>query len=101
MPWRCLAQRRPWRRSVSALIDAIVSDAHDRGFKTARPIDKVLNDATIWAAFPLVGGLLAHRARPRRPGCRNAAWRSAAVLVLVFMATNFLNFALVDPVLTA
>jgi putative nucleotidyltransferase with HDIG domain len=59
----------------------------------SRPIfTKVLNDAAVWAAFPLVGGLLAEWLDvdgARRP----VAY--CAVVVLVYMATNVLNFLLV------
>jgi putative nucleotidyltransferase with HDIG domain len=80
--------------SVSALIDAIVSRRPwDSGFKTGRPIDKDFNNVTIWATFPLVGALLMHVLVPGEPADGNAVWFSAAVLV-VFMVTNFLNFAL-------
>jgi putative nucleotidyltransferase with HDIG domain len=57
-----------------------------------RPTPKVLNDAAMWAAFPLVGGLLAAGlvTDPERDGL----W-FGAVVVLVYMTTNILNFTLV------
>jgi putative nucleotidyltransferase with HDIG domain len=53
---------------------------------------RVYNDAAVWAVFPLVGGFMAH-ALATDP-TRDGVW-FCAVVVLVYMATNVLNFALV------
>jgi putative nucleotidyltransferase with HDIG domain len=57
-----------------------------------RPFTKVLNDAAVWAVFPLVGGLMAD-ALIHDPLAR-PIWFLVAV-VLVYMTTNVLNFMLV------
>jgi putative nucleotidyltransferase with HDIG domain len=55
-----------------------------------RPFVKVLNDAAVWAVFPLVGGLMADALDPR------GDWLLfSAAVVLVYMTTNILNFVLV------
>jgi putative nucleotidyltransferase with HDIG domain len=53
---------------------------------------KVLNDAAVWAAFALVGGLMAEALAtdPDRHGLS-----FCAAVVLVFMTTNVMNFLLV------
>jgi putative nucleotidyltransferase with HDIG domain len=57
-----------------------------------RPFVKVLNDAAVWAVFPLVGGLMAEALAPDTAG----DWLGfSAVVVLVYMTTNVLNFILV------
>jgi putative nucleotidyltransferase with HDIG domain len=56
------------------------------------PFTKVLNDAAVWSAFALVGGLMADAfAVDAR---HDAVW-FCVVVVLVYMATNILNFALI------
>jgi putative nucleotidyltransferase with HDIG domain len=57
-----------------------------------RALLKVLNDAATWAAFPLVGGLLASGlvTDPAQDGLA-----FGAVVVLVYMTTNIMNFTLV------
>ena len=57
-----------------------------------RAMLKVLNDAATWAAFPLVGGLLATGliTDPAQDGLA-----FGAVVVLVYMTTNIMNFTLV------
>jgi putative nucleotidyltransferase with HDIG domain len=57
-----------------------------------RPFVKWFNDAAVWAIFPLLGGLLAEALMtdPSRNGLGYCA-----VVVLVFMTTNVLNFLLV------
>ena len=57
-----------------------------------RPWIKVLNDAAVWAVFPLVGGLMAGALQI--DGTRSSVWFCAAV-VLVYMTTNAINFLLV------
>ena len=57
-----------------------------------RPFGPAFNDAAVWAVFPLVGGLLAEAlgvdaTRATLPFC--------GIVVLVYMATNILNFALI------
>jgi putative nucleotidyltransferase with HDIG domain len=71
--------------STSALIDALLS---------RRPWDKALNNVATWAAFPLVGGLLINAISGEHPVHGDGVWFAATVL-MVFMATNFLNFAMV------
>src|SRR4051812_46225350 len=57
-----------------------------------RPFVKAFNDAAVWAIFPLLGGLLAE-ALITDPSRHGLAF--CAVVVLVFMTTNMLNFVLV------
>jgi putative nucleotidyltransferase with HDIG domain len=71
--------------ATSALVDAILSH---------RPWNKALNNIATWAAFPLVGGLLMEAIAGDGKPTGSGLWYAAAV-VLVFMATNFLNFLLV------
>ena len=53
---------------------------------------KVLNDAAVWALFPLVGGVMADALGVET--AENGAWFCAGV-VAVYMTTNVLNFLLV------
>jgi putative nucleotidyltransferase with HDIG domain len=53
---------------------------------------KVLNDAAVWAAFAVVGGVMADTLATD-PTQRGLAF--CAVVVLVFMTTNVMNFLLV------
>ena len=57
-----------------------------------RMLMKVLNDAAVWALFPLVGGVMAERLGLET--VENGAWFCAGV-VAVYMTTNVLNFLLV------
>jgi putative nucleotidyltransferase with HDIG domain len=57
-----------------------------------RRLTRVLNDAAVWAAFALVGGLMADAIAAETT--RDGVWFCAAV-VLVYMATNVLNFLLI------
>ena len=57
-----------------------------------RAFVKVLNDAAVWGIFPLFGGLLARALAIET--VENGAW-FCAVVVLVYMSTNVLNFVLV------
>jgi putative nucleotidyltransferase with HDIG domain len=57
-----------------------------------RSFIKVLNDAAVWAVFPLIGGLMAGALQI--DATRSSVWFCAAV-VLVFMTTNAINFLLV------
>jgi putative nucleotidyltransferase with HDIG domain len=57
-----------------------------------RPPVKALADTTIWAVFPLVGGLMA---KALMGAGEPDAVAFTAVVVLVFMTTNVLNFLLV------
>ena len=70
---------------VSALLDAIFS---------RRTWDRALNNVMTWAAFPLLGGLLFHVLVGSDANASVGLWFPAAVLI-VFMATNFLNFLMV------
>jgi putative nucleotidyltransferase with HDIG domain len=57
-----------------------------------RPFDRVLTDAAVWAIFALVGGLMANAFAA--DATRDAVW-FCAVVVLVFMTTNVVNFVLI------
>jgi putative nucleotidyltransferase with HDIG domain len=57
-----------------------------------RSLTVVRTDAAVWAAFPLVGGLLADALVT--DANRDGAW-FCAVVVLVYMTTNILNFLLI------
>ena len=50
------------------------------------------NDAVVWAVFPIVGGIMAHALGVSATD--DGVW-FCAVVVLVYMATNVLNFLLV------
>jgi putative nucleotidyltransferase with HDIG domain len=56
------------------------------------PFTKVLNDSAVWAAFALVGGLMVDAFTI--DALDNVVWFSA-VVVIVYMATNVLNFVLI------
>jgi len=59
----------------------------------SRPVfTKVLNDAAVWTAFPLVGGLIAEGLDV--DGSRHPV-AYCGVVVLVYMTTNTLNFLMV------
>jgi putative nucleotidyltransferase with HDIG domain len=70
---------------ISAAIDAVVS---------RRPWDKAVNNIVTWTTFPLAGALLFDAligdAAPKGSGLA-----FAAAVLLVFMATNVLNFLMV------
>jgi putative nucleotidyltransferase with HDIG domain len=68
---------------AATLVDAV---------RARRPFVKVLNDAAVWAVFPLIGGLMAQALLP--DAARDGVW-FCAVVVLVFMTTNVVNFLLV------
>jgi putative nucleotidyltransferase with HDIG domain len=57
-----------------------------------RPRSFVLTDAAVWATFPLVGGVMASALAPE---AGTDALRFCAVVVLVYMTTNVLNFLLI------
>ena len=57
-----------------------------------RPLTWVLIDAAVWAVFPLIGGLLANTLTA--DGASDAVG-FCAVVVLVYMTTNILNFLLI------
>jgi len=60
-----------------------------------RPWDKAINNVTNYAIFPLVGGLLLEVSVGEvAAGEADGLWFAFAVL-LIFMVTNFLNFAMV------
>jgi putative nucleotidyltransferase with HDIG domain len=72
--------------AASALIDILIA---------RRPWHRGLMNVAVWASFPLIGGLMV-RAWDGDivPGDDNALWFAALVLI-VFMVTNFLNFVMV------
>jgi putative nucleotidyltransferase with HDIG domain len=57
-----------------------------------RPPFAKLNDAAVWAVFPIVGGIVAEELGIGDTD--NAAW-FCGVVVFVYMATNILNFLLI------
>jgi putative nucleotidyltransferase with HDIG domain len=67
----------------TTLVDAAIS---------RRPFIKAFNDTAVWAIFPLVGGLMA---RELMPNASSEGLWFCAVVVLVFMTTNVLNFLMV------
>jgi putative nucleotidyltransferase with HDIG domain len=71
---------------VSALIDAILS---------RRSWDRSINNVVTWTTFPVVGGLLLEAVADSSFVSGNDALGLAAMVLLAFMATNFLNFAMV------
>ena len=78
--------------AASALLDIFVA---------RRPWHRGLVNVAAWATFPLVGGLLFRAwAGDVDVGEENALWFAALVLV-IFMVTNFLNFVLVAVSLSA
>jgi putative nucleotidyltransferase with HDIG domain len=68
---------------VTALLNAIIS---------RRPLAKAIADTSIWAVFPVVGGLMAD---VLIAGSTPIGVWFCAVVVMVFMTTNVLNFLLV------
>ena len=70
---------------ISASLDALFS---------RRPWNKALNNVATWAAFPLVGALMMRGIMGGESHHDDGMW-FPAVVVLVFMATNFLNFLMV------
>ena len=78
--------------ATSALVDMLVA---------RRPWHRGLVNVAAWATFPLVGGLLVRAwIGDAVVGEENALWFAAVVLV-VFMVTNLLNFVLVAVSLSA
>ena len=78
--------------AASALLDIFVA---------RRPWHRGLVNVAAWATFPLVGGLLFRAwAGDVDVGEENALWFAALVLV-IFMVTNLLNFVLVAVSLSA
>jgi putative nucleotidyltransferase with HDIG domain len=76
----------------SALIDILIS---------RRPWHLGLWNVAVWATFPLVGGLMVSAWTVDTAATdENALWFAALVLV-VFMVTNFLNFVMVAGALAA
>ena len=69
----------------ASIVDAIIA---------RRPLENALMNITNYVIFPLVGGRSSMRGR----GAHRAGWESgfgfAALVLLVFMVTNFLNFTL-------
>jgi putative nucleotidyltransferase with HDIG domain len=57
-----------------------------------RPFGPAFNDAAVWAVFPLVGGLMADALGV---DATEDAVEFCAIVVLVYMATNVLNFLLI------
>jgi putative nucleotidyltransferase with HDIG domain len=72
--------------SGSALLDSLNS---------RRPVGKVVLNVAIWAFFPAVGAVLADVLMPGGVATAHDALPFAAVVMTVFMFTNFLNFLLV------
>jgi putative nucleotidyltransferase with HDIG domain len=70
---------------VSAAVDAVIS---------RRPWEKAAGNIVTWATFPLVGALLFDVAIGDT-GPQGSGLGFAAVVLLVFMTTNFLNFLMV------
>jgi putative nucleotidyltransferase with HDIG domain len=72
--------------AASSLVDGLLS---------RRPLAKAFGNVVIFSTFPVVGGLLVWLlAGPVAPGTEQGL-QFPAVVLLVFMITNFLNFALV------
>jgi putative nucleotidyltransferase with HDIG domain len=72
--------------AASALIDAAVS---------RRSWDRALNNVVTWATFPVVGGLLMAFFVGNEVATSGDALSFAAVVLVTFMVTNFLNFLMV------
>jgi putative nucleotidyltransferase with HDIG domain len=70
---------------VSAAVDAVIS---------RRPWEKAAGNIVTWATFPLTGALLFDVAIGDT-GPQGSGLGFAAVVLLVFMTTNFLNFLMV------
>jgi putative nucleotidyltransferase with HDIG domain len=71
---------------ASALIDALIS---------RRTWDRAANNIVTWATFPVVGGVLARVIFGDVSAGQTDALGFAAEVLLIFMVTNFLNFAMV------
>ena len=67
----------------TTLVDAAVS---------RRPLPKALNDAAVWSVFPLIGGVMAEALLGAATD--DGIW-FCAIVVVVFMTTNVINFLLV------
>jgi putative nucleotidyltransferase with HDIG domain len=72
--------------ALSALIDGIAS---------RRPWRKALSNVAIWAFFPTVGALLAGAMLSDATPSADEALSFAGVVLVVFMASNLLNFVLI------
>jgi putative nucleotidyltransferase with HDIG domain len=59
---------------------------------TRRRVAAALNDAAVWAVFPLVGGIMAEGLGI---GAKEDGVYFCSIVVLVYMATNILNFLLI------
>ena len=70
---------------ASAFVDALLS---------RRSWDRAVNNIVTWATFPVAGGLFVELVLGTSPGDTDAIG-VAAVSLVTFMVTNFLNFAMV------
>ena len=84
--WRCSARPPPCAIGV-------VLGADRRRSRRGAPGGRRVNNVATWAVFPLVGALL-HRAAALERDAVGAPRRfgSPALVLVVFMVTNFLNF---------
>ena len=72
--------------AVSALVDSL---------NARRPFEKTAWNVAIWAFFPAVGGVLADVLMSEQVPTARDALPFAGMVMVVFMATNFLNFLMV------
>ena len=72
--------------AVASLVDALVS---------RRKLQRALPNIVIWASFPVVGGVLIELFAGKVAPGTSHGFDFPAVVLLVFMITNFLNFAMV------
>jgi putative nucleotidyltransferase with HDIG domain len=77
---------------ASTMLDTIV---------TRRSIVRTVTNVTTWITFPVVGGLLVELVVGKGTVAQDDALGFAAVVLLTFMATNVLNFAMVAAWLRA
>jgi putative nucleotidyltransferase with HDIG domain len=72
--------------AIASLVDALVS---------RRKLQRALPNIVIWATFPVVGGVLIELFAGKVAPGTSHGFDFPAVVLLVFMITNFLNFAMV------
>jgi putative nucleotidyltransferase with HDIG domain len=72
--------------AVASLVDAVVS---------RRKIQRALPNIMIWGTFPVVGGVLIEQLGGKIVPGMTDGFDFPAIVLLVFMITNFLNFAMV------
>jgi putative nucleotidyltransferase with HDIG domain len=76
-------------------VGSVVADA----LLSRRPFDRAFGNVATFAAFPVVGGVLIQLVTGNTPPNADQALSFAALVLLVFMLTNALNFSMIALIL--